>query len=94
VFNYSRLKIKSNELEPQSRTNQTRLTKLITGLKNRINNERAIIDLYLQAHAQMITQEKENDTFAQSQLTNFEDALQNHLTQEELRTLLVEQKIL
>jgi hypothetical protein len=98
VFNYSELKhevlkLKSNELEPQLRTSQIRLTKLITGLKNRVTNDvRAIIDLYLQAHALMITQEKENDTFAQSQLTNFEDALQNHLTQEELRTLLVEQK--
>ena len=36
----------------------------------------------------MIAQDKENnDTFAQGQLTNFENALQNHLTQEELQLL-------
>ncbi|GBB99553.1 hypothetical protein RclHR1_03560008 [Rhizophagus clarus] len=87
------IKLKSNELEPQLRAYQTRLMKLIAILKNKVNNDvKAIIDLYLQAHAQMITQEKENDTFAQSQLTNFEDALQSHLIKEELKTLRRQQK--
>ncbi|RIA86851.1 hypothetical protein C1645_828630 [Glomus cerebriforme] len=97
-FNFPRLKaelqkLKSKELNPQLKRSKNRLTRLITDLKNKVSNDaKAIMDLYLQAHAQMINQDKENDNFAQAQLTNFENALQNHLTQEELQTLRTQQK--
>ena len=89
------LKLKSKELESKLKTSQTQLTGLITQLQNQVNNdEKAIINLYLQTYAQMmIAQVKENnDTFAQGQLTNFEDALQNNLTQKELQSLRTLQK--
>ncbi|RIA86850.1 hypothetical protein C1645_828629 [Glomus cerebriforme] len=97
-FNFPRLKaevqkLQSKELEPQLKRNQNQLTKLITNLQNKVNDDaKAIMDLYLQAHAQMITQDKEDDTFAQAQLTNYENALQDHLTQKELQKLRIQQK--
>ncbi|GBB99552.1 hypothetical protein RclHR1_03560007 [Rhizophagus clarus] len=87
------IKLKSNELGPHLKTSQTRLTQFIAELQNKVNNDlKVIIDLYLQAHAQMITQKKENDTFARSHLTNYENILLNHLTQGELETLRAQQK--
>ena len=59
------LRLKSKELEPQLKMNKTQLTNLITNLQNKVGNDaKAIIDLYLQAHAQIIVQNKEDDTFA------------------------------
>ena len=97
-FNFPQLKseiikLKSNELKPKLTTSQAQLTELITKLQNKVSNDaKAIIELFLQAHAQMISQDKENDSFVQNQLINFEDTLQNHLTKEELQSLRELQK--
>ena len=97
-YNFTALKIEvqrlnSNDLKPKLKASKTQLKNLITNLKNKVNNDtKAIMDLYLQSHAQMIVQNKEDDTFAQAQLTNFENALQNYLTQDELKELRIWQK--
>ena len=97
-YDFSRLKqkvqkLKLKELEPQLELNKTQLTNLIANLQNRASNDiKGVMDLYLQSHAQMIVQNKENDSYAQAQLINFENALQNHLTQDELKALRTFQK--
>jgi hypothetical protein len=92
-FDFSRLKrgvrkLKTEELETQLEVNKAQLTSLVTNLKNKVNNDaKTVMDLYLQNYTQMIVQNKENDTFAQAQLTTLENALNDQLTQDELATL-------
>jgi hypothetical protein len=88
-------RLKTNELVPQNKNQKTELEKLIVDIKNQAGTAFAgTVDLLLQAHQQILAQQKENDPFSQGKLETFKEILlsQTKLNTEEIKDLLAKQK--
>lgn len=97
-FNFTNLKkeiqrLKAKELIPQWQNKKSQLTDLTTTLQNKVGNElKSIVALYLQIQEQMISQEQENNTFTQGQLTAYQSILGQKVSEKELLELTQLQK--
>ena len=82
------IRLKIAELAPQVRSKKSQLEQLTIDAKNKAGtNLEMVVNLLLTTQIDIVKEKKSNDSFAQKQLVNIENILQEKLTNEEIRAL-------